>query len=122
MAVCAGDAALHCLRTGREPVRTWRGRLLARDGGAAGRPATVSGHSSTGRGLRPLRRNATTSTPRSISMGAWRAPLLVLALLLLVLALLLLELRLLFGLLLFELGLLFDLLLLALGVLLHLFR
>jgi hypothetical protein len=29
------------LRAGREPVRTWLGRLLARDGGAAGRPATV---------------------------------------------------------------------------------
>ena len=35
------DGAVHYLRTGREPARTWLGRLLSRDGGAAGRPATV---------------------------------------------------------------------------------
>jgi Trk K+ transport system NAD-binding subunit len=35
------DSAVHYLRTGREPARTWLGRLLARDGDAAGRPATV---------------------------------------------------------------------------------
>ena len=35
------DGAVHYLRTGREPVPACLGRLLARDGGAAGRPATV---------------------------------------------------------------------------------
>jgi hypothetical protein len=35
------DGAVHYLRTGRVPVRTSLGRLLARDGGAAGWPATV---------------------------------------------------------------------------------